>query len=124
MVRQEGLAIAIIPVSTCREPDGFAMSSRNRFLSKEARGRALAISQALCEAQRARCTEEAEGVMVGILAATGIRPDYAVARDAETLMPRTEGEHAGRPIRLLIAARVGAVRLLDNATWKPASAAR
>ncbi|MBX3358739.1 MAG: pantoate--beta-alanine ligase [Phycisphaeraceae bacterium] len=124
MVAQERLDVQIIQAPTLREPGGLAMSSRNRFLSEDDRRRALAISAALCEAQRAREADEAEGMMVGVLAAAGIQPDYAVARDAESLLPPSPGPGESRPIRLLVAARVGPIRLLDNAPWEPATRGR
>ncbi len=105
---------------TVREADGLAMSSRNRFLTAEDRARALAISRALRASQRAGSPASAEAVMREELALAGIHPEYAVVRDAETLLEWTPG----RPGRALIAARVGAVRLIDNAPWVPHVAPR
>lgn len=115
MTRQEGLPIEIIAHATVREADGLAMSSRNRFLSPAERERGLAISRALRACQGAATAGDAEEVMRAELAGAGIdRPDYAVVRHARTLVESREG-----PWRALITARVGSVRLLDNAAWQP-----
>lgn len=116
MVEQEKLPIEIIPHPTIREPDGLALSSRNRFLSAEDRRRGLAISRALRACQTARTPAEAEAIMRAELARESITsPDYATIVHARTLTPAPEG-----PWRALITARVGSVRLLDNAAWAPA----
>jgi pantoate--beta-alanine ligase len=109
------LGVEIVGVETVREPDGLAISSRNRFLNADERRRALALSRALCEARRGRTPEEAEAIMRGVLTSAGVEAEYAVVRDAETL----EAPGAG-PARALIAARVGSVRLIDNAPWEAA----
>ena len=116
MTREQGLAIEIVAGETVREASGLAMSSRNRFLSTEERERALAFVRALRISCDAGTPLAAEAAMARELGSSGISPDYAVVRDAETLLEPT----AGRPKRALIAGRVGAVRLLDNAAW-PAS---
>lgn len=114
MEAQQRLGIEIIGAETIREPDGLAMSSRNRFLTAEDRQRGLTLSRALREAGRARTPGEAEDTMRRLLAEQGIAPDYAVVRNGATLGPVREG--AG-PARALIAARVGSVRLIDNMPW-------
>lgn len=115
MVEMLGLGVEVAGVETVREPDGLALSSRNRFLDPAARRRALSLSMALCEARRGRTPEEAEGIMRGVMAEAGVEPEYAVVRDARTL----EAPDGG-PLRALVAARVGSVRLIDNAAWAPA----
>ncbi len=113
MTARELPHIEIVGAPTTREPDGLAMSSRNVFLSPDERKRALAISAALAEADTAASPGEAEAIMASVLALADISPDYAVVRDAATLLaPR-----AGHPMRALIAARVGKVRLIDNSPW-------
>jgi pantoate--beta-alanine ligase len=113
MTRKAGLPIEIIPMATVRDADGLALSSRNRFLSAEDRQRALAIARALRLAGQTRDSAEAERAMARTLADAGITPDYAAVRDGETLRPISEATTG----RALIAARVGAVRLIDNAPW-------
>lgn len=112
MTREQGLPIEIIGHETIRDPDGLAMSSRNRFLSAVEREAALAIPRALHAARRARTATEAETAMAGVL--SGVDVEYAVVRDAQTLANVGNG-----PARALIAARVGRTRLIDNAAWSP-----
>jgi pantoate--beta-alanine ligase len=110
------LGIEIIPLATFREPDGLAMSSRNRYLSAE--HRALApllhkVMQALAARLRNRddlfkAVTEAQGEIIS----AGFELDYLEARHAETLAPMTS--LADGPIRLLVAARIGGTRLIDN----------
>lgn len=121
MTSMRSLPVRIVPVPTVREPDGLAMSSRNRFLAPEDRRRGLSLSMALCEARRATTPAGAEAIMRGVLHEAGVTPDYAVVRDAATLLPPEPG--ATGPMRALIAARVGAVRLIDNAAWVPGAEA-
>lgn len=113
MTREQGLSIDIIPGATIREEGGLAMSSRNRFLTPDERTRALAISRSLRSAGAEPSPHAAEQRLATDLAAAGIVPDYAVIRDAETLLAPI----AGRPMRAIVAGRVGTVRLLDNAPW-------
>jgi pantoate--beta-alanine ligase len=120
MTSEQGLGIEVVPVETVREPDGLAMSSRNRFLTPEDRARAISISAALRAALRGTTPDEAEGIMRRELRSVGIEPEYAVVRDAATL-GRPVGDGMAGAWRALIAARVGAVRLIDNAAWQPAA---
>lgn len=104
-------SLAIVPHPTIRDDDGLAMSSRNRYLALEQRNAALALSRALQSACAAQHPETAEAIMRRTLEHHGFEVDYAVVRDAMTLMPVTSLD---RPTRALIAARLGAVRLIDN----------
>jgi pantoate--beta-alanine ligase len=113
MVEQERMRIVIVGVPTVREADGLAMSSRNVFLKGDERVRARGLSEALCRAAGLGSVGEAEAEMGRVLAERGLNVEYAVVRDAATL----ERYEAGRAGRALIAARVGAVRLIDNAAW-------
>lgn len=108
-------AIEVRP--TIREPDGLAMSSRNRYLSGPQRQQALALSRALAQAGRRheRGERDASRLMQGMrdeLSAAGVtQVDYAVVVDAQTLEPLQQIE---RPAVALVAATVGATRLIDN----------
>jgi pantoate--beta-alanine ligase len=113
MVVGEGLGVRVIPGPTLRERDGLAMSSRNRLLQRESRLTAGSIPLALEAARREREPSAAEGAMLACLERSGLAVEYAVVRDAGTLL----GYRPGRPGRALIAARVGAVRLIDNDSW-------
>ena len=97
---------------TVREPDGLAMSSRNTALTSQDRRRARGLSLALQSATAANHPDAAEGLMRATLESHGLFVEYAVVRDAGTLLPV---ESFARPTRALIAARIGDVRLIDNA---------
>ncbi len=110
------LGIDIVGAPTQREPDGLALSSRNRYLIGDDRVRAAVLSRALRAAQNAAPAGEASALHAAqaeLAAVDGVDLDYLVITDAhlETLPPT----HA-TPIdaRILIAAKVGATRLIDN----------
>ncbi len=114
MTSRDRLGVEIIPAPTIREPDGLAMSSRNRFLTPPERRTALALRRALDAAREHPTPDAGEAAMRRVLEQAPVdRIDYATIRDAETLDAPTPG----RPARALITARVGTVRLLDNAPW-------
>ena len=98
---------------TAREPDGLALSSRNVRIPAERRDDAIGLSRALRAAGDAATPAEAEARMAESLDLHALSVEYAVVRDAETLMPI---DHYERPARGLVAARVGDVRLIDNAS--------
>jgi len=114
IVERESLGVDVIPEPTMREPDGLALSSRNVHLSPDERNRALGISKALRAAGTEPSWGQAERTLRLVLEGHGIEPDYAAVRDARTLMPPTA---ATRELRVLVAAPVGKVRLLDNAPY-------
>lgn len=97
--------------ATLRERDGLAESSRNASLDLEQRARAVGLFQALEAARAAPGPGAATDLMVTTLEAHGLSIDYAVVRDAATLMPIDDPR---RPSRALIAAHTGGVRLIDN----------
>ena len=99
---------------TMREDDGLALSSRNVYLNEDERRRALGVSKALQRAQTARSPADAESRMRDVLEQHNLVIDYAVARDAMTLLPAPD---FSQPVRLLIAARCGSTRLIDNAAY-------
>jgi pantoate--beta-alanine ligase len=120
MVRDLDFPVRIEVLPTVREDDGLAMSSRNAYLSPEDRDRATALSRALGAAERAT---RAGSLGMGLeaarreLAAAAIEPEYLEARDAETLEPVHALEE--RPVLVLVAAQVGAARLIDNVLIHP-----
>jgi pantoate--beta-alanine ligase len=119
--------IEIIPGATVRESDGLAMSSRNVLLSPEARREAVGVSRALAAAAGEADRDRAEAVLRGVLDEAGIEPEYAVLRGAQTLMrpaPLVHPDGPDEPCRLLVAARVGGVRLIDNMPWRGVRPAR
>ncbi|WP_036292298.1 pantoate--beta-alanine ligase [Methylosinus sp. PW1] len=116
LVRDLDLRAEILGAPTLREADGLAMSSRNIYLSSEERRTAPALYRALSEAaQRIAAGEPIGHVMAEAreqIAAEGFLIDYLEARHAQTLA-RVARRHEG-PIRLLVAAKLGATRLIDN----------
>jgi pantoate--beta-alanine ligase len=110
-------AEAIHGVATVREADGLALSSRNRYLASDDRERAATLPRAMRVAiGRIETGADVAGELLELkqaLASGGFASvDYAELADAETLQPLAElGE---RPARLLVAARIGGTRLIDN----------
>ena len=119
MVRDLHIPIRIIAHDTVREPNGVAMSSRNRYLSTEELSQATAIPAALTAAQalaRTGVTDAArlQATAQAVLAAQpALKPQYCAIVDLETMAPVTST--AGRPCAIAIACHLGATRLIDNA---------
>ena len=116
VVRDLNLPVTILGAPTLREPDGLAMSSRNRYLSPEERAVAPNLHkfiQALAQAIRGGKDLESEiQEAIRVLTWTGFKVDYVAVRDAETLgRPQAA---ALRGLRVLAAARLGNTRLIDN----------
>ncbi len=107
--RWPGIRITSHP--TCRDQRGLALSSRNALIPPEAAESALGLSRALQAAAAANHPNTAERLMAEVLRDHDLDIDYAVVRDARTLMPVTSFR---APTRGLIAARLGPVRLIDN----------
>jgi pantoate--beta-alanine ligase len=109
------LPLEIVAVPTVREADGLAMSSRNRFLSADERGiapRLHAILSATATAlQSGRAIDAALADAQRDLSQAGFQLDYLALVDAVTMLalPRIAGG-----ARLIVAARLGSVRLIDN----------
>lgn len=103
--------LSIVRCETVRQDDGLAMSSRNRYLTQSERGAAVALSRALRLARGAQTVAHAEQAMLTTLERAGVQIEYAVVRDAETLLPVVDSE---RPARALIAGKLGETRLIDN----------
>jgi pantoate--beta-alanine ligase len=107
----------ILGVPTVREADGLAMSSRNAYLAPDDRAAAAALPRtmqtAISQVRGGRPIGAALGELAeGLLAAGFAGVDYAAIADAETLEDLAELGH--RPARLLVAARIGKARLIDN----------
>lgn len=115
MVRDLNLPLQIIGAPTVREPTGLAMSSRNRYLSADERATAPLLHEVLVEIARAGSRAEQQvAIEKGrrALEMAGFSVDYLEVRDAETLKPPAQG--TSRPLRALVAAHLGATRLIDN----------
>ncbi len=115
MVRDLELPVNVVAAPTIREADGLALSSRNVYLSEGERAAAPLIYHTLTQcAERLRQGDEANRVLaegVAILEKSGFSVDYLEWRQADTLQPATTIE---QPSRLLVAARIGVTRLIDN----------
>jgi pantoate--beta-alanine ligase len=113
MVRDLDFKVRIDVGPTIREPDGLAMSSRNRYLDIEQRQRALALHEALraggAALQAGGSPPDAEEQMLKVLDEAGLETDYASAVDPLNLSTPGPGD-----VLLLVAARVGSTRLIDN----------
>lgn len=112
----------IIGVPTVREADGLARSSRNAYLSAEERAQAAALPKAMRKAITA--IEKGESVPAALarlngdlIAAGFVSVDYAELRHAESLAPLNAP--VTEPMRLLVAARIGKARLIDNMPVSP-----
>jgi pantoate--beta-alanine ligase len=110
------IPVKIVGAATVREADGLALSSRNAYLSPRDRAAAPALYRAL----QAAASAIRKGAPIGptlargrrTIRAAGFKLDYLEARHSDTLAPlnsRREG-----PLRLLVAARIGGTRLIDN----------
>jgi len=121
LVSDLDLPVGIETCPTVREPDGLAMSSRNALLDPDQRERALSLPAALRAAsERAgageRSAETLLAVAAGAMAQLGVEPEYLAIVDPDTFEPLDRLE---RPALLVLTARVGAIRLIDNVLLEP-----
>ena len=115
LVRDLALAVEVVPCPTVREPDGLALSSRNRYLSPDERQRATALSRGLFAARDAHAAGERDpdrlrAIAREIAAGAGTL-EYVSAADPLTLVELDAP--TGRAV-VSLAARVGKARLIDN----------
>jgi pantoate--beta-alanine ligase len=110
------LGVKVIGSRTVRERDGLAMSSRNVYLSPEERRAAPILFRAMKEsARRLRAGDGIEAAMAGgveQITGAGFTVDYFEVRHAETLAPASSINDG--PLRILVAAKIGKTRLIDN----------
>jgi pantoate--beta-alanine ligase len=119
MLRDLDLPVRLEVVPTVREPDGLALSSRNRLLDPADRARAVALPRGLRAARAALEAGERDAGRVGDAvraAMNGVEPEYVAVVDPDTLAPL---ETAGDRMLVAVAARVGPVRLIDNLLIDP-----
>jgi pantoate--beta-alanine ligase len=124
LVADLNLPVRIEAIPTVREPDGLAMSSRNALLDADERTRALALPAALNAARELLATgERTAGALLDAareaMRSFDVAPEYVALVDPDTLEPI---EMLAGEALMAIAARIGAVRLIDNATLQPDSA--
>jgi pantoate--beta-alanine ligase len=112
MARELALGVEVVGVPTVREADGLALSSRNRYLDPRQRAAAVALPRAL-RAGAAAGAQGAEAVLAAaraeLAAEPSLRPDYLELTDPDLGPPPAAGA-----ARLLVAARAGGTRLIDN----------
>ena len=116
MAKDLDLPVKVIGIPTVRERDGLALSSRNAYLSKEERGVAPTLYRVLkdCKA-RIRAGEPIAAALEhgrAAIGGAGFALDYLEARHALTLAPIASPKDG--PVRLLVAAKLGRTRLIDN----------
>ncbi len=116
MTHDLNMAIDIVGVTTCREDNGLAMSSRNNYLSEEEREQAGHIWKELnrvIEALQTGSKNFFDLIQQGKinLIKQGFKPDYLEIRNAQTLKPVTESDEK---VVVLVAAILGKARLIDN----------
>jgi pantoate--beta-alanine ligase len=117
MVRDLNVPVRVEVVSTVRDPDGLALSSRNRYLDarelRAARGLSIALEAAESSADRGidAVLAAAQSVLMG---ESLVQLDYLTIVHPDTFLP-VDDDHHGKAI-VLVAARVGSTRLIDNAT--------
>lgn len=117
MVRDLAMQVEVVGVPTVRESDGLAMSSRNRYLSSDERVRALAMHRGLQKTQTLfdsgeRDAEKLEHVAREEIAASFDAIDYVTIADQKLMQP-IQGDVTA-PAVMVITARLGKTRLLDN----------
>lgn len=116
MAKDLDLGVKVIGIPTVREKDGLALSSRNAYLSEAERKTAPTLAHVLkASAARIAKGEPIEMVLeegAGEIIRAGFALDYLEARHAVTLKPIASLKDG--PIRLLVAAKIGKTRLIDN----------
>lgn len=125
LVADLGLPVEIEVCATVRETDGLAMSSRNIRLGPEDRPRALALKAGLEAATAALAdgadARAAERVGMTAMRARGVEPEYLAVVDPDTFTP---ADDLSLPSLAVVAAHVGAVRLIDNLPIPPVTASQ
>jgi pantoate--beta-alanine ligase len=112
MVHEFGWPVELVAAPTVREADGVALSSRNSYLTPEQRLQAVSLSRALragAAAARAGAAAAESAARDVLAAAEGVDVDYLVLRD-----PQLGPAPPSGPARILVAAKVGTTRLIDN----------
>ncbi|MEX2597509.1 MAG: pantoate--beta-alanine ligase [Salibacteraceae bacterium] len=117
LVKKASLNVEVIGMPTIREPDGLAMSSRNRRLSDDARAESPALYQCLSHAKTHLSNKGIEAIKTEVKnmieATDTLRLEYFDMVDPDTFESVTDS-HPKHNVRALIAAYAGDVRLIDN----------
>jgi pantoate--beta-alanine ligase len=116
MARDLDLPVKVLGAPIVREADGLAMSSRNAYLSRPERALAPTLHRVLADCASRIAGEAALTNVIAegraAIERAGFVVDYLQARHADTLQPIVSAQDG--PIRLLVAARIGRTRLIDN----------
>jgi pantoate--beta-alanine ligase len=124
MVRDLNFPLQLVVCPTVREPDGLAMSSRNRYLTPEQRAealvlwRSLAAARGLADAGTYDANVLRESMMHVLRSSPGVRVEYADVVHPDTLLPLADVRDGAL---VAVAAYVGATRLIDNLVLAPVS---
>lgn len=124
MVRDLNFPLKLVVCPTVREPDGLAMSSRNRYLTASERTQSLALHRALSEARDEvrrgiRDARELRNTMMRVMQnGPSARIEYIEVVNPETLLPI---EDVSEGALLAVAARIGETRLIDNILLPPST---
>jgi pantoate--beta-alanine ligase len=111
MARDLAMGIEIVPGPLVRDDDGLALSSRNVYLTPEQRARALSLHRALFAMRDSKEPRSLARVAAALAMIDADSVDYLDIVDPTTLEPSPVCD---RPLRAIVAARYGSVRLLDN----------
>ncbi|HEU5074030.1 MAG TPA: pantoate--beta-alanine ligase [Polyangiaceae bacterium] len=119
LVRDLMLPAHVVPAAIVRASDGLALSSRNAYLSKSERERALSLSRGLSLASRlhtsgARSVGRLRATVLSELEAASVRVEYVTLAHPETLEPVDDSDELEGPALLALAGYVGNTRLIDN----------
>ena len=122
MAQDLNLGVEVVTMPTIREADGLALSSRNAYLTADQRRAAPVIYRALCAAQELWRGGEQDAGRLRSAAMTALQAepmlesvDYVSVVDADSMAPVERADTSGgRRVMVAVAARVGAVRLIDN----------
>lgn len=117
MVTDLSYPIEIIGAPIVREENGLALSSRNAYLNQDERAQAVMLSQALFEGAKSDIPAQQVAITSQILQEAGIEPEYVevVTTDSFDVLSE-ESKPVMRDVTLLVAARIGSTRLIDNVT--------
>jgi pantoate--beta-alanine ligase len=118
MTRDMDMGVEIVEMPIVREPDGLAMSSRNRYLTDEERAKALCLSRGLFQARDLLESGERNAARIVETVRQAMKDvdiDYVELVDAEEVKPL---ECVEGTVLLAVAARVGKARLIDNIKFK------
>jgi pantoate--beta-alanine ligase len=115
MVADLNLPVRVVTIDTVRESDGLAMSSRNRFLEPKERRASVALSRAL-EAAESSADRGIDAVLAAaqsvVMGEPLVELDYLAVVNSRTFLP-VDDNYRG-PATVLVAARIGTTRLIDN----------